>query len=345
MVPGQCLVTLQLLDNFGLPVKRFIYILLLLFTLPVFVKGQQLPIYSQYYLNQYLINPAVAGADGYTSFNLTAREQWLGYTGAPRTYSFSYQTRMLKRSYILKSTTVKRKMYRPKSDGKVGLGGYVFNDRNGLVERTGFQASYSYHIWLYGGTELSFGLAATAFHFRIDEDKIQFEDPDDPILNSDLRKGVFIPDANFGVYVLNYRYNIGFSIEQLFESYAKIGNSGYENLAMQRHYYLMGSITLPVSPESDIQPTFLFRMSEQVKPQLDIGMKYLLREDFWAGLSYRTADVVIASVGTRFENLYFGYSFDFSFNEIQNVTYGSHEIMVAMKFGSTLRRYRWLDRY
>jgi type IX secretion system PorP/SprF family membrane protein len=291
------------------------------------------------------LNPAVAGADGFTSFNLTAREQWLGYSGAPRTYSFSYQTRMLKRSYILKKTAVRKKMFRPKSDGKVGLGGYVFNDRNGLIERTGLQASYSYHTWLYGGTQLSFGLAGTAFHFRIDEEKIQFEDPNDPILNSDLRKGVFIPDANFGVYVLNYRYNIGFSIEQLFESYAKIGNSGYENLQMMRHYYLMGSYTYPVSPEVDIQPNFLIRMSDQLKPQIDLGAKYLFKEDLWAGISYRTTDVVIASVGARFENLYFGYSFDFSFNEIQNVTYGSHEIMLAMKFGSSLRRYRWLDRY
>lgn len=325
--------------------KRWLYISIVMFLLPVGVAGQQLPLYSQYYFNQYLLNPAVAGADGYTSFNLTAREQWLGYSGAPRTYSFSYQTRLLKRSYILKNTAIKTRIYRPKSDGKVGLGGYVFNDQNGLVNRTGIQFSYSYHIWLYGGTELSFGLAGTGFHFRIDEDKIQFEDPDDPILNSDLRKGVFIPDANFGIYILNYRYNFGFSVEQLFQSFAKIGNSGYENLTMMRHYYLMGSYTIPVSPESDLQPNFIFRMSEQLKPQVDVGLKYLLKEDFWGGLSYRTPDVIIASVGARFENLYFGYSFDYSFNEIQNVTYGSHEIMVAMKFGSTLRRYRWLDRY
>lgn len=326
-------------------IKQLRYILFILFAISTSLSAQQLPIYSQYYFNQYLLNPAVAGADGFTSFNLTAREQWLGYSGAPRTYSFSYQTRMLKRSYILKKTAVRKKMFRPKSDGKVGLGGYVFNDRNGLIERTGIQASYSYHTWLYGGTQLSFGLAGSAFHFRIDEEKIQFEDPNDPILNSDLRKGVFIPDANFGVYVLNYRYNIGFSIEQLFESYAKIGNSGYENLQMMRHYYLMGSYTYPVSPEVDIQPNFLIRMSDQLKPQIDLGAKYLFKEDFWAGLSYRTTDVIIASMGARFENLYFGYSFDFSFNEIQNVTYGSHEIMLAMKFGSSLRRYRWLDRY
>ncbi|MFN2378916.1 MAG: PorP/SprF family type IX secretion system membrane protein, partial [Bacteroidales bacterium] len=166
------------------------YILLLLIMIPAGITGQQLPLYSQYMFNQYLINPAVAGSDGFTSFNLTAREQWLGYSGAPRTYSFSYQTRLLKRSYLIKGSSSGRKVFRPRSEGRVGLGGYVFNDRNGIIDRTGIQASYAYHFWLYGGTQLSFGLSGTAFHFRIDEDEIRFEDNDDPIFqNSDLRKG------------------------------------------------------------------------------------------------------------------------------------------------------------
>lgn len=326
--------------------KGRIYIVLLLIMMPAGILGQQLPLYSQYMFNQYLINPAVAGSDGFTSFNLTAREQWLGYSGAPRTYSFSYQTRLLKRGYLIRGSSSGRKVLRQRSEGRVGLGGYVFNDRNGIIDRTGIQASYAYHFWLYGGTQLSFGLSGTAFHFRIDEDEIRFEDVDDPILlNSDLRKGVFVPDANFGVYLLNYRYNLGFSVEQLFQSFAKIGNPGYDNMAMMRHYYLMGSYTFTLSPESDIQPNFLFRMSEQFRPQMDMGVKYLFREDFWAGLSYRTKDVMIASLGARFENLFFGYSFDYSFNQIQRMTYGSHEIMIAMKLGSSSRRYRWLDRY
>jgi len=325
--------------------KRGLLILFAIIALSFSLNAQQLPLYSQYLFNKYLINPAVVGSDGYTSFNLTAREQWLGYSGAPRTYSFSYQTRILKPSFIQKSTSVKRRRTRPSTEGKVGLGGYVFSDKNGLVQRTGIQGTYAYHTWLYGGTQLSFGLSATAFHFRINEDLISFEDPDDPILYTDLRKGVFIPDANFGVYLLNYRYNIGFSVEQLFQSYAKIGNPGYGNLTFMRHYYLFGAYTHPVSSESELQPNFMVRMSEQWKPQMDIGLNYLYNQDFWAGLSYRTGNMLIANVGARFEQFYFGYSFDFTFSEIQRLTYGSHELMIAMKLGSSARRYRWLDRY
>ena len=35
-------------------------------------------------------------------------------------------------SYISKTTKVKRKIVKPTRGGKVGLGGYVFNDQNGI---------------------------------------------------------------------------------------------------------------------------------------------------------------------------------------------------------------------
>ena len=81
--------------------KRLIYILFLVIIEQVSF-AQQLPLYSQYLYNKFLINPAVAGSDGYTSINLTAREQWVGISRAPQTYSLSIQTRFLKRAHILK---------------------------------------------------------------------------------------------------------------------------------------------------------------------------------------------------------------------------------------------------
>ena len=76
---------------------------------------QQLPIYSQYLYNKFLINPAHAGSDGYTSYNITIREQWIGYSGAPRTYSLSYQTRILKRGYRLDQNIFNNTVYRSKT--------------------------------------------------------------------------------------------------------------------------------------------------------------------------------------------------------------------------------------
>jgi type IX secretion system PorP/SprF family membrane protein len=320
-------------------------LILLLLMLGGITSAQQLPLYSQYLYNKFLINPAVAGSDGYTSISLTAREQWVGYSGAPRTFSFSWQTRILKKSFILKQTRLKHDIFRPGTDGKVGFGGYVFSDRNGLIQRTGFQASYAYHMWLRNSTQLSFGLAFTGYYYKIDEKQINFEDPNEPWLNNNLRRGIFVPDITFGVYLLNYKYSFGFSADQLSEASAKIGGPAYRNYTMSRQYYLFGSYDLSAGNTTIIQPSFLFKMSEQFKPQADLGVTYIYNQAFWAGFAYRTSGALIANIGFKYENIFFGYAFDFTMQEIQRVTYGTHEITVAMKFGDNARRYRWLDRY
>jgi len=304
-----------------------------------------MPLYTQYLYNKFLINPAVAGSDGYTSFNLTAREQWVGYYGAPRTFSFSAQTRLLKKSYILKHPNARRTIYRPATDGKVGIGGYIFSDKNGLVQRTGFQASYSYHLWLRDQTQFSMGLAFTGYHYKIDEKEIDFEDPNEPWLNDNLRRGVFIPDASFGAYLLNAKYNVGFSAEQLFEASAKLGSQSYKNYRLKRHYYLFGSYFFELNPQMEIEPSALIMMSEEIRPQADIGITYIYNKSFWAGLSYRTSGALLANLGVKYQNVFIGYAFDFTFSEIQRVTYGTHEITMALKFGDNARKYRWLDRY
>lgn len=326
--------------------KRLAFILLFFLAGSLtYTFSQQLPLFSQYLYNKYLINPAVAGSDGYTSASLTAREQWVGYSGAPRTFSFSWQTRMLKKSFILKQTKVKREVFRPKSDGKVGFGGYVFSDKNGLVQRTGFQVSYAYHMWVQRSTQLSFGLALTGYYYKIDEKQLNFENPDDPFMNSQLRKGVFVPDIAFGVYLLNAKYSLGFSSDQLTQSAAKFGSAAYKNYSMNRQYYLFGSYDFSQGSSTIIQPSFLLKMSEQLKPQMDLGATYIYNQGFWAGLSYRTSGALIANVGVKYQNIFFGYAFDFTLQEIQRITYGTHEFTVALKFGDNSRRYRWLDRY
>jgi type IX secretion system PorP/SprF family membrane protein len=325
-------------------VKRLIFILLIFLTVSL-AYGQQLPLYSQYLYNKFLINPAVAGSDGYTSVSLTAREQWVGYSGAPRTFSVSWQTRILKKSFILKQTRIKREIFRPKSDGRVGFGGYVFSDRNGLIQRNGFQVSYAYHMWLQKSTQLSFGLAFTGYYYKIDEKQINFEDPNEPWLNNNLRRGIFVPDVSFGVYVLNAKYSFGFSADQLSEATAKIGGVAYKNFEMSRQYYLFGSYDFSQGSNTIIQPSFLFKMSEQLKPQADIGCTYIYNQGFWAGLAYRTSGALIANIGVKYQNIFFGYAFDYTMQEIQRLTYGTHELTVALKFGDNSRRYRWLDRY
>jgi type IX secretion system PorP/SprF family membrane protein len=331
--------------------KKLAFILILI-ALKQMASAQQLPIYSQYLYNKFLINPAHAGSDGYTSINLTAREQWIGYSGAPRTYSLSWQTRILKRGYHIKKRSANRTIYRPKSDGNVGLGAYIFSDRNGLIQRTGFQATYAYHMWLRQNTQLSLGLALTGYHFIINANESSFEDPNEPWLTDNLRRGVFVPDADFGIYLLNPKFDFGFSAQQLFGAAAKIGDYAYKNFKMNRHFYMFGSYYIDLGSKTELEPSVLAKMSEELRPQADLGLTYIYNQTLWTGLTYRTGGGIIANIRFKYVQkhtvnraMFIGYAVDFTLNQIQRVTYGTHELTLAIKFGDNTRRYRWLDRY
>ena len=331
--------------------KKLAFILILILIRQV-VSAQQLPIYSQYLYNKFLINPAHAGSDGYTSLNLTAREQWIGYSGAPRTYSLSWQTRFLKKPYDVKLKASNRTTYRPKTDGKVGLGAYIFSDRNGLIQRTGFQVTYSYHMWIQEYTQLSLGLAMTGYHFIINANETSFEDPSEPWLTDNLRKGVFVPDADVGLYILNPRFDFGVSAQQLFGAAAKIGDYAYRNFHMNRHFYTFGSYYVPIANKQELEPAVLIKMSEELRPQADLGVTYIYDQSLWSGITYRTGGGLIANIRIKYvpkqtmkTAMFFGYAIDFTLSQIQRVTYGTHELTFAFKFGDSSRKYRWLDRY
>ncbi|MCD4769998.1 MAG: type IX secretion system membrane protein PorP/SprF [Bacteroidales bacterium] len=311
------------------------------------LNAQQVPMYSQYVMNGFLINPSYAGNDGYTSVNLTAREQWVGLPNSPSTYAVSFQTRILKTSFIQKSTSVRKKLVRPTRGGRVGLGGYVFNDKNGIINRTGFEMAYAYHIDLRNYRQLSFGLGATAYQFAIDIDGAVLTDLDDEFLNN-YDRVVFIPDFNFGASFTTRYYYVGFAATQLFRGTLTIGNTAKNPRTELGHFFLSGGIKIPLAGNDWIlEPSTLIKSSDMMFKsfQADITSRIYYKQDYWAGLSYRTQDAMIVMLGFTYDRFYFAYAFDFSLTDIRNYSFGSHELSFAVKFGDSARRYRWLNRY
>jgi type IX secretion system PorP/SprF family membrane protein len=329
-------------------VRSVIWVIVFMFlSLPS--RAQQIPLYSQYIMNGYLLNPAITGHDGYTTFNLTARQQWLGFKDAPASRSVSGETRLLRKSHVIKTRSVNNRSLKPSTKGRVGLGGFIYDDRNGAIERTGLQASYAYHIFIKE-TQMSFGLSAGIFQFKIDENDLTFADEfdgsptEDPIALG-YQKVTYVPDANLGFYVSDPRFYGGISVNQLFQSYLRIGNRQFEEFRMIRHYYLLGGYRFELSSKYILEPNFLFKATEKKAFQLDAGAKIVYNNDFWGGLVFRTNGTLIVLAGVKVKQLHIGYAFDYMFTAIQKHTYGSHEIVLALKLGDNARRYRWLNRY
>ena len=78
--------------------------------------AQQYPVFTQYYFNELVINPAYAGAHVELSLTAAYRNQWVNFPGAPKTTSISGHSSLY--------------------NGKMGVGMLVNNDQIGTATRT-----------------------------------------------------------------------------------------------------------------------------------------------------------------------------------------------------------------
>jgi type IX secretion system PorP/SprF family membrane protein len=304
--------------------------------------AQQVPIYSQYILNEFLVNPAVAGIDGMTSINTTGRKQWIGLKNAPETYSLTFSGRVLKSPF-----SIRNRKYRKGSKGRVGLGGAFISDWNGAINRTSLQFTYAYHIFIQNN-QLSFGLSANATQFRIDQDLITLRDPNNDPVKNILDKSAYIPDAGAGISYSSHNGIIGLSVVNLLQSPIKFGNQEIRSQELDhiRQYNLYGVYKLRLKNKYwEIEPSALLRGNENLHFSADFTGRLIYKKEYWAGLSVRTTGDFILLLGMKINRFYVGYSFDYGVNELSRVSYGSHEIVLALKLGDSARRYRWLERY
>lgn len=308
--------------------------------------AQQQPLYSQYMLDPFLVNPAVAGSEGVTTINLTARQQWIGYSEAPSTYALSAQTRILKTSFRNRSRLIKTRVRRRRPSGRVGIGGYIFNDNNGRIHRTGFQATYAYHIFLRD-YQLSFGGSFTSFQFKA---KVSADDgfnqSGDILLEQKTSK--FAPDANVGVLLSSRKFYVGLSATSLFQSSIQFGGGNTETAyRLLRQYYLVAGYKYqPYRSDFAVEPSVLVTTNERMQFGADFNIKGYYKNDYWAGISFRSSGAIVTMVGVRYQQFYFGYAFDYSFSDVTTFSKaGSHELMLGMRIGDSARRYRWLNRF
>lgn len=318
----------------------------LLAIMPV-ASGQQFPLYSQYIMNGFLLNPSYTGSDYYTTFGLTVREQWMNLPDAPSTYAASFQTRLLNDSYITKSTAVRKKIDRPTRGGRVGVGGYLFSDHNGIMHRTGLQLAYAYHLPMGIEQQLSFGLSLSAYQYFVDiNGAVMPGDVNDEFLNN-YDQVVYIPDANFGISYMTRRYYAGFSMTNLFRGSLMIGNGGENGNSELGHFFLTGGLRFYAGADWIIEPSVMLKSSDMVfkSIQADITGRVYYKDDYWLGLSYRSQDALIMLAGLKVDRFYVGYAFDFTLSEIRSYTYGTHELTVMARFGDNPRRYRWINKY
>ncbi|KAA2238899.1 type IX secretion system membrane protein PorP/SprF [Chitinophaga agrisoli] len=141
---------------------------------------------TQYFQNQYLANPAMAGADTGLHINGAYRNQWNGIDGAPRTQFFSADMLL---------------------GSRVGAGIHLFNDEAGLMQRTRVALTYGYHLPLGdNGQTLHFGLSLAVSVQRLDYKSVN-GDADDPSLGAFNRRDNYF-EGEYGMAYTDGHWNI-----------------------------------------------------------------------------------------------------------------------------------------
>lgn len=324
--------------------SKILFSISLLFLTSTQIFSQQTPLYSQYMVNKFIINPAIAGANGYTDINMIARQQYVGLENAPRTFALTAQSRLLNESYIMRKLRVRKNANQGNIFTNVGLGGSIFSDRNGIVSKTGLQFSYAYHINFNNRYQLSMGLSLSAFQYKLDDNGTFLVDPDDPVLMGN-KKHFWVPDATFGVYFTDNRSYIGLTMTDLLGSGIKLGDDPIaENFSSLRNFNVMVGTDINLNDDFRMEPSALVRINS-IQSNVDFTTQFFYQDMYWLGISYRTNNTLIAMLGLNVDMFRLAYAYDVSFGAIKSYSSGSHEIILGVRFGdNSTKRFRWLRR-
>lgn len=293
--------------------KLMLYILLLVFAATAY--GQQTPLYSMYMFNEFAYNPAVAGLSKYARAQVNNRYQFVGIENAPITATITLTGKL--------------------NTLPMGWGGMIYNDSQGAFSKFGVYGAYSYHVNMSRYSKLAFGLNIGVIKYAIDLSKIQFLDEEtnlDESVYSSIR-----PDATFGVYYDMRRYFVGISVDQLFNNRIEIyDDTLVVDNAMNRfksHLNMMAGCKLNISPSLKFNASVVVRKVYASPWQFEASARVTYKETIWGGISYRTQDAYVLSLGYTYREAFtFGYAYDITYSKLKVGSRGAHEVFLSFEF-------------
>ncbi|WP_103070904.1 PorP/SprF family type IX secretion system membrane protein [Aquimarina sediminis] len=307
------------------------YIVLVTIALCVMISnksyGQEFfaPIQNQYIAdNPYLISSAYAGIGNCWQVRASGFEQWVNIPESPSTQSLSVDGRITDRS---------------------GVGGTLFNDKNGETSQKGIQLSFAHHLTLSGDEQyLSFGLSYKYTQFTISSNGFTNGNPDNPI-NPGL-ENIRVTDSNFDIGVLYRLGRFFLNVNAINLLNKKIDDFSATEPTSIRNYYVYSGYTFNgANRDLEIEPSILYQNfigDGRSTSDFNLKVRKMHRGDYyWAGLSLRTLidqDFKPLSlspmIGTKKRNFYIAYGYQVNLNEIYNASTlaGSHLITLGIDF-------------
>lgn len=311
------------------------------------VFAQQKPHYTQYLINQYILNPAITGIENYTDIKLSHRHQWVGLQDAPVTTYFSAHTAINKSDYRTSATSFQPRTSNPRGiefwdrytapDPHHGVGIQVINDATGPLNRLTAMATYAYHMPLSTTTSLSFGVGGGFSNTSLNTSKLDWGNVQiDPAVAGSGTLNTLKPDANIGLYLYSANYFLGLSAQQIVGQKIEFANGVVKTATGKQvpHLFLHGGYRFSAGEDFNFTPSLLIKYVSPVNPQVDLNAKLQYRDMFWLGAGVRPKDGFSGLAGINLaQTVHLSYSYDYSTSELNNFSKGTHEIILGFVIG------------
>lgn len=328
--------------------KRNSVLLFLLITGMV-AHSQQRPHYTQYILNNYILNPALTGIENYTDVKLSYRNQWVGFPGAPQTVYGTIHAPLGKKDYRTTPTSFQVPGENPRgksywesytaAEPHHGVGFAVINYKTGYINRLTTTVSYAYHLGLGPKLNLSAGFAGGVTSYVIDATKIELANPIDPAigsLSSEFRKTK--PELSAGLWLYSDQFFAGVSAQQIIpQQITLVNDSRYKGSSSVPHFFATAGYRFLVNEDVNITPSFMFRYISNMPQFLDVNVKAQYQDRFWIGGNYRLKEGFAGMAGVNVSNT-FNISYSYDVNNasylLQYMQRGTHEIVLGFLIGN-----------
>ena len=313
----------------------------------VSVSAQQKPHYTQYILNQYIINPALTGIENYTDIKVSHRHQWAGINGAPVTTYLTAHTSLGKKDYRTTATSFEVPGENPRgqrywedytaAEPHHGIGLQIINDKTGPLGQFSAYATYAYHLGLSPRTSLAAGFGAGFSRVSLQTDKLQFAVPVDPAVYTSGSINQFKPDFTAGLYLYSADYFVGVSAQQIIPQKIDFrDNTVKENGGrLVPHVFATTGYRFLLDEDFNVIPSVMVKYISPMPLQVDINAKLQYRDFLWLGASYRVKYGFAGMVGMNISNtVQVGYSYDYSTTALNNYSHGTHEFLIGFTIGN-----------
>lgn len=312
--------------------------------------SQQVPQYSQYLRNQFMVNPGSAGIYDFLDITMSGRWQWSGFDDSPRTAYLSgcsVITKEKKTPYNPSFRVSKGPVPNPEiKTGKLkhAIGGQMLVDQYGAFRRTNFSGVYAIHLPVSANYNLSFGTKIGLSNNSFLQDRAVVLNNVDPTLTYNGgdteydsyikdQSSKYIMDLGAGLYFYSKKLFFGLSADHLSKDFIEFG-SGTANFNTQMHYNLTGGIKIPLNDNMILMPAFLVKYMNPAPVNVEGSLLFEYKEWLWIGASYRHTDAIVGMFGLNIsEKVKFGYSYDFSLSRFSDFSSGGHEIVLGLMLG------------